>query len=162
MGDDTLSAWMKHACTVLCQRDPRRGNAVENYCPITCLPIMWKLLTRVIAEEMYGYLEQEKILPEEEKGCTRGSRGTKDHLFIDKTVLKDCKKRHINLSMAYLSISGQTIRNKAYDFVPHSWINKSMELFGIADSVRNFLGKSMEQWKLPLTSNCEDLGVGLM
>ena len=32
-----------------------------------------------------------------------------------------------------------------------------MELFGIADNVRNFLEKSMEQWKLLMTSNGEDL-----
>ena len=46
---------------------------------------------------------------------------------------------------------------KAYDFALHSWINKCMELYGIADNVRNFLEKSIEQWKLSLTSN-EDLG----
>ena len=28
-----------------------------------------------------------------------------------------------------------------------------MELFGIADNVRNFFENSMEQWKLSLTSN---------
>ena len=33
-----------------------------------------------------------------------------------------------------------------------------MEFFGIADNVRNVLEKSMEQWKLSLTSNGEDLG----
>ena len=42
---------------------------------------------------------------------------------------------------------------KMYDFVPHSWINECMELFGIADNVRNFFENSMEQWKLSLTSN---------
>ena len=47
---------------------------------------------------------------------------------------------------------------KAYDFVLHSLINECMKLFGIADNVRNFLGKSMEQWKLSMTSNGEDLG----
>ena len=61
---------------------------------------MWKLLTGVIAEVMYNYLEREKVLPEEQKGCKRASRGTKDQLLIDKMVLKDCKKRHTNLSMA--------------------------------------------------------------
>ena len=75
---------------------------------------MWKLLTGVIAEEMYNYLEREKILPEEQKGCKSGSRGTKDQLLIDKIVLKDCKKRHNNLSMAWIDYT------KAYDFVPHS------------------------------------------
>ena len=47
---------------------------------------------------------------------------------------------------------------KVYDFVLHSLINECMKLFGIADNVRNFLGKSMEQWKLSMTSNGEDLG----
>ena len=47
---------------------------------------------------------------------------------------------------------------KAYNFVPHSLINKCMRLFGIADNVRNFLEKGTEQWKLSLASNGEDLG----
>ena len=101
---------------------------------------------------MYDYLEQEKLLPEEQKGCRRGIRGTKDQLLTDKNVLKDCKKRYTNLSMAWIDYK------KAYDFVSHSWINECMELFGIAENVRNFLEKSMEQWKLSLTSNGEDLG----
>ena len=113
---------------------------------------MCKLLTGVIAEEMYDYLEQEKVLTEKQKGCRRGSSGTKDQLLIDKTVLKDCNKRHTKLSIAWIDYK------KAYDFVPHSWINECMELYGIADNVKNFLVKSMEQWKLSLTSNGEDPG----
>ena len=150
MGDDSLPAWVAHGCTVLYQKDPRKGNAVENYRLITCLPLMWKLLAGV--EEMYDYLEQEKLLPEEQKGCRQGSRGTKDQLLIDKTVLKDCKKRHNNLSMAWIDYK------KAYNFVPHNWVNECMELFGIADNVRNSLEKSVEQWKLLVTSKCEYLG----
>ena len=38
---------------------------------------------------MYDYLEQEKLLPKELKGCRRRSSETKDQLLIDKTVLKD-------------------------------------------------------------------------
>ena len=82
----------------------------------------------------------------------RGSRGRKDQLLIGKTVLKDSKKRHTNLSMAFIDYT------KAHDFVPHSWINECMELFGIAEKVRKFLEKSMEQWKLSLMFNGEDLG----
>ena len=81
---------------------------------------MWKYLIGVIAEEMYNYFEREKILPEEQKGCKKGSRGTKDQLLIDKTVLKDYKKRHTNLSMAWIDY------RKAYDLVPHSWVNECM------------------------------------
>ena len=151
-GEDDLPTWMTYGRTVLCQKDPAKGNAVENYRPITCLPLMWKLLTGMIAEEMYTYLERENILPEERKGCRRGSRGTKDQLLIDKTVLRDCRRRHTNLAMAWIDYK------KAYDFVPHSWISECMEMFGIAENVRNFLQRSMGQWKLSLTSNGEDLG----
>ena len=40
----------------------------------------------------------------------------------------------------------------------HSWIKECMQMFGIAENVRNLLENSMEQWKSLLTSNGEDLG----
>ena len=152
MGEDDLPKWMTHDRTVLRQKDPQKGNTADNYRPITCLPLMWKLLTGVIAEEMYNYLERENFFPEEQKGCKRGSRGTKDQLLIDKTVLKDCKKGHINLSMTWIDY------RKAYDLAPHSWVNEYMKMFGIAEDLRTFLQKSMQQWRLSLTANGEDLG----
>ena len=69
---------------------------------MTCLPLMRKLLTGVIAEEMCDCLEQEKFFSAEQKGCRQGSRGTKDLLPIDQTVLKDCKERETNLYMAWI------------------------------------------------------------
>ena len=53
---------------------------MSNYRPITCLPLMWKLLTGMIAEDMYTHLEGRGILPEEQKGCKKDSRGTNDLL----------------------------------------------------------------------------------
>ena len=152
MGEDSPPTWVTYGPTVLCQKDLKRANLAENYRPITCLPLLRKLLTGMIAEETYTYLELEKLLPEEQKGCKRGSRGAKNQLLIDKTVLKDCKKKHTNLSMAWIDYK------KAYDFGPHSWINECMEMFGIAENVRNILKASMEPWKLSLTSNGEDPG----
>ena len=52
MGEDDLPEWMTHGRTVPCQKDPQKGNTANNYRPSTCLPLMWKLLTEVIAEEM--------------------------------------------------------------------------------------------------------------
>ena len=84
-----LPSWITYGRTVVCQKDPGKGNAVENYRPVTCLPMMWKLLTGIIAEEIYTYLERENLLPEEQNGFRRWSRGSKDQLLIDKTVLRD-------------------------------------------------------------------------
>ena len=67
--------------------------------------IMWKLLTGIISEDMYCFMENENLLPEEQKGCRRKSRGTKDQLLIDKAILKDCRKRRTNLAMAWINYS---------------------------------------------------------
>ena len=84
-------------------------------------------------------MNEKKSLPEEQKGCKRGSRGTKDQLLIDITVLKDCRKRYTNLSMAWIDY------RKAYDLVPHTWVNECMEMFGTAKNLRTFLQKNMQQ-----------------
>ena len=60
------------------QKDKSKGNVASNYRPITCLPLMRKLLTGAIADQIYANLDQEKLLPEEQKGCRKGSRGTND------------------------------------------------------------------------------------
>ena len=83
---------MTHGRTVLCQKDPRKGNIVEKYCPITYFALMWKLLTGVIAEEIYDYLEQENLLPEEQNVCRRGSLRTKDQLLIVRLCLKIARR----------------------------------------------------------------------
>ena len=41
---------------------------------------------------MYSHLERENVLPSKQKGCCKGSQGTKDQLLIDKMVLRDCKR----------------------------------------------------------------------
>ena len=128
-----------------------KGKLCGEFRPVTCLPLKWKLLTGIISEDMYCFMENENLLPEEQKGCRRKSRGTKDQLLIDKTILKDCRKRRTNLAMAWIDY------RKAYDFVPHSWILECLDMLGIADNVRIFLEKSMKKWKLLLSSNEADL-----
>ena len=102
--------------TILCQEDLGKGSTVDSYQQILCLPLMWKLMTEIIANSVYEYLEIYNLLPVEQKGCRRNSRGTKDQLLIDIMVLNDCKKRHTNLGMAW------TDYKKACDMIPPSWI----------------------------------------
>ena len=53
-----IPEWMTSGRTVLCQKDPKKGNAVDNYRPISCLPLMWKLITGIISETMYKFLDE--------------------------------------------------------------------------------------------------------
>ena len=49
-----------------------------------------KLLTSIFSEAIYGHLSCQELLPNEQKGCKKNSRGTKDQLLIDKTILENC------------------------------------------------------------------------
>ena len=146
-GNEQLPDWLTYGRTVLCQKVRTKGNAVENCRPISCLRLMWKLLAVIISEHLYRFLEEENILPEEQKGCERSNRGTKDQVLLYKAVLRDCKRRSTNLAMAWIDY------RKEHDMIPHNWISEYLEVFGVAENTKNFLVNSMNKWKLQLTSN---------
>ena len=55
---------------------------------------------------MYDYLEQEKLLSEEQKGYRRGSRRTKDQLLIDKTNKRlIIRRRTMTMIIKFIGIS---------------------------------------------------------
>ena len=57
-----IPAWMTYGKTVLCQKNPVKRNSVENFRPITCLLLMWKLLTGIISGGMYCFMENKNLL----------------------------------------------------------------------------------------------------
>ena len=134
------------------QKDKSKGNVASNYGPITCLPLVWKLLTGVIADQIYAHLHQEKLLPEEQKGFRKGSRGTNDLLYIDGAAIKEVKSRNKNLAMTWIDYK------KAYDMVPHSWIIERLDLFGVADNIKSFSVNNLEKCKVMLCSGNSEFG----
>ena len=147
-----MPSWLTRGRTSLLQKHKSKGNIASNYRPITCLPLMWKLFTGVISDQIYAHLDQEKLLPEEEKGCRIGSRGTNDLLYIDRAVIKEVKSRNKNLAMAWIDYK------KAYDMVPHSWIIECLDLFGVAGNINSLLVNSMQKWMVMLCSGNSELG----
>ena len=143
--------WMVKGRTVLIQKDPSKGSVASNYRPITCLPLMWKLLTGILACKLYTHLENNSLLPEEQKGCRKGSKGTKDQLLIDKAVLRDAKRRHRFLSMAWIDY------RKVYDLVPHSWLLAILEHTKVAGNLGLLIKKSMDNWRTELMFNGQPL-----
>ena len=69
------------------QKDKSKANITSNYKLIAFLPLMWKLLKGVIADQIDGHLNQQKLLREEQKGCRKIYRGTNDVLNIDRAVI---------------------------------------------------------------------------
>ena len=144
--------WMTKGRTVLIQKDKSKGTAASNYRPITCLPLAWKLLTGIFSDEIYRYLEEQELLPEEQKGCRRKSKGTGDLLYIDKMIMKEVKSRRKNLSMAWVDY------RKAYDMIPHSWLMECLEALKVNQNVRNLLSETMKSWRVEMMCKDEILG----
>ena len=147
-----VPGWMTRGRTVLIMKDKDKGSDVKNFRPITCLPLMWKLLTGVLADQMYRHLEENQLLPNEQKGCRKNARGTKDQLLIDRAIIRNCKRRKTGIGMAWIDYK------KAYDMVPHSWIIECMQIFGIAGNMSELITRSMGGWTTELTSGDKVLG----
>ena len=110
---DEVPDWVTTGWIVLLLKDKSKGNKVSKYRPITCLPLMWKLISGIAADEIYNHLEENDLSPEKQKGCPANNGGTKDQLLIDKAVMKNCRRRMVGLRMVWIDYQ------KAYDMVPH-------------------------------------------
>ena len=64
--------------TLLYVKEIQKVNLVSNFRPITCLPLIWKLLTGILAKELYEKFEKTNSLQWKQNQCRKGSRGTKD------------------------------------------------------------------------------------
>jgi len=117
---------------------------VRNYQPITCLMTMYKTLTGIIDKRISTHLEEQSLLPAEQKGCHPGSKGCKDQLMISKAIYEDCRRRNKNLSIACIDYQ------KAFDSVPHTWVEKSIALVGVKSKIVRFCKLSMEKWNTRL------------
>ena len=137
-----VSDWLTKGRTVLAQKDKAKENIASNYSPITCLPLVWKLLTSILADEIYDYLEKNMLLPEDQKRCRRKCKGTGDLLFIDKMILREVRMRKKNLVVAWIDYK------KAYDMVSHSWIVKCLGMAGVSEEIKIFLSESMKAWRV--------------
>ena len=83
----TLDPKLATGRTVLIIKDPKRGNIPTNYRPITCLSLVYKLLTGILRHLSYRHLDSNGFIPSQQKGCTQKSKGTKDYLLVDKMLI---------------------------------------------------------------------------
>ena len=129
----------------LIQKDPRKGTAPKNYRSITWPPMMRKILTAQIREEIYFSLISSGLFPEEQKGCHKESKGTGELLYIDQHILNKSKTRRKNLATKW-----HIDYKMAYDMVLQSWIINCPTMYKISNEVINFIKKTMKTWRVEL------------
>ncbi|KAL3273358.1 hypothetical protein HHI36_014806 [Cryptolaemus montrouzieri] len=125
---------------------PKSGDSQDprNYRPITCLPTLYKLMTAILTMHINKHIKAHNILAYEQNGCRSGARGCKELLVTDYIVTKHARKKLRNLCIAWINY------RKAFDSVPHSWLLKVMELYGVPGSVVGLLRQLMSTWRTSL------------
>jgi hypothetical protein len=101
--------WLTATVIFLIPKNENTENP-KNYRPVACLPTICKLLTSIISRCMQKYMDDEKLMPKEQKGCRRGSIGCTDQLLISKAILQECKSSKKNLCMHGLVIRKRLTR----------------------------------------------------
>ena len=148
-GEEEEPKWFTTGMTTLIPKT-QETHLPNKYRPICCLSTTYKLLTGLIADDIYDHLEKNLFLENQQTGCRRKCLGTKDQLLINKSILEDCRRRHKNLSMAWIDYK------KAYDSVPHSWILECLELYKIHPSIRNLMTRQMKNWNTSIKLSHEN------
>ena len=139
--------WITKGRTTLIKKDPNKETFQNNYRPITCLPMIWKILPTQIRDEIYYSLTSRGLFPDEQEGCCKGTRGTAELFHIEQHILNERKTRRKNLAMTWIDYK------KAYDMVPQSWIVSRIinKVYKISHEVFNFIEKTMKTWRVELT-----------
>ena len=93
-----------------------------------------------------------KVVPDEQKGCRKYSRGTKEQHLTDKQILNHCKKHHSSLAMGWIDYKRPMTRCWL-----HRWTIEAMKMVGIVDNIVNLFENSKETWRTNLRACNESL-----
>ena len=138
--------WMTKGKTTLIQKDPSKRTAPNNYRPISCLTMMWKLLTAQITGIYLLIANTPWIVPWLTERMLQKSRCPAELLYRDQHILNESKTRRKNLAMAWIDFKN------VYDVVLQRWIINCLKMYKITDKVINFIEKTMKTWRVDSTS----------
>jgi hypothetical protein len=67
--EDSILERLTAGVTYLIPKNENTENP-KNYRPVTCLPTTYKLITSIVSRRMHKYMDDENLLPKEQKGCS--------------------------------------------------------------------------------------------
>jgi retron-type reverse transcriptase len=118
---------------------------LDNYRPISILPVVSKLIERISYNQISEYLEKESILSEYQFGF-RSCHSTT-------TTLIDCTNEWcVNMDRGHYNVVVFLDIKKAFDTVNHDILLKKLEMYGLGESalalLRNYLTDRTKKFNL--------------
>ena len=118
---------------------------LDNYRPISILPVVSKLMERILYNHLSNYLKKESILSEYQFGFRSRHSTT--------TTLIDCSNEwYVNMDRGQYNLVVFLDIKKAFDTVNHDILLKKLEMYGLGDSalalLRNYLTDRTQKCQL--------------
>eukprot|EP00973_Karenia_brevis_P054148 7522784-Karenia_brevis.AAC.1 len=102
----------------------------DNYCPITLLPILYKLFSRIVCERLRGTLEAEQCA---DQAGFRSGYSCDDHLLTIVILIELAEEFHLDVWACTVDFT------KAFDTVEHASLWNSLMSQGVDARYVNLL-----------------------
>ena len=117
----------------------KKGNAelFENYRPISILPILGKILEKVIYKRFYSFLSAKNVLSSNQFGFRKG-RSTAHALHSSVKLIKDAMENNMHTIGIFIDLS------KAFDTIDHNIMLDKLEHYGIRGIAKQLIGSYLK------------------
>ena len=104
----------------------KKGNHefVENYRPVSTLPIFGKIFEKIIHKRLYNFFISKQILPQTQFGFRKG-HSTSHALNSSVNIIKDAQKQNKHVLGIFIDLS------KAFDTLDHNILLSKLEISGV-------------------------------
>lgn len=141
-GDPLPQKWIAEGRIILLHKSGSRSDPA-NFRPIACLNTCYKLLTGYIAAYLDQYVREREILPSEQIALRGGVWGCTHAHILDQTMTADAHdQKQRPISVAWIDYA------KAFDSVPHSYIQWLFNAVQVPNSLKTFLTRLMTTWRV--------------
>ncbi|XP_029655022.1 uncharacterized protein LOC115228605 [Octopus sinensis] len=117
--------------------------------PITCMPILYKLVTKCVNTKLTDYIEAFNLISDNQLGARRQCQGAKEQALINQCVNSEYGN---NLFATWIDV------RKAFDSVNHEFLCQVLDQSGIPNWITNFVKTLIKNWNVILTLNNKRIG----
>ncbi len=110
---------------------------------IACLNTCYKLLTGFVTAYLDQYVTERNLFVGEQRALQKGAWGCTHALLLDQTLISDAQdQKQRSISVGWIDYA------KAFDSVPHSYIQWLLQAMRVPNPLRNFLKGLMKNWRV--------------
>ena len=148
--NSTCEEWETLGRTILFPKKGKDASKPESYRPITCLLIIYKIRSALIANRLNKHIHDNNLWPFEQFGTLGRTQGSKEALLLDSMIAEEVRLYKRNIFMVWTDVK------KAYDSIQQHYIIRMLELIEAPSWIINWIKQAMKSWRTKLQMMFKD------